>query len=61
MVNYLPPHKIVSFNIFRPRELAKYDLIIAFDDFFFVYIILSQQTERVRHSDGFVLEATLNN
>lgn len=46
---YLPISQIVSFNIFRPGEFTKNNLIFTFNYFFFINIILSEQAQRVRH------------
>lgn len=49
ILGYLPPHEVVSFDIFRPREFTENDVIIALNDLLFVDVILPQQTQGIGH------------
>lgn len=39
---YLPIHKVISFDILRPRKFTEYNLTVTLNNFFFIYIILSK-------------------
>lgn len=56
----LPPHKKICVNIFRPRELAEYNLVIFFYYFFFINIILTQKTQRICHDTNYQTKQLLN-
>lgn len=46
---HLPISQVIGPHVFRPGELAEYDLVLTFDYFLLVDIILPQQTQRIRH------------
>lgn len=46
---YLPPDNIVGLHSFRPGEFTEDDIIIFFDNFLLVYVVLTQQTQWIRH------------
>lgn len=46
---YSPISQVIGLHVLRPGELAEYDLVLAFDYFLLIDIILPQQTQRVRH------------
>lgn len=46
---YLPPEQVVGLDVFWPREFTENNLAIAFNNFFFVNIVLTQQTQGISH------------
>ena len=45
----IPPDYVVGLHIFRPGELPKYNFISFSDDFFFLDVILTKNTQHIRH------------
>lgn len=45
----IPPYYVVGLDILRPGELPKDDLVAFSDDFFFLHVVLSENTQHVRH------------
>lgn len=45
----IPPDDVVGLDILRPGELPKYHLIPFGDDFFFLEVVLTENTQHIRH------------